>query len=313
MKSYKTLTLGAVISSVLLAASFQANAATWTGGNASLITDTSGVTSTDFVNTNGASWVSESMGFQGWTHFSKWGFVKLTKGKSVTITADATAVAGYHPGITVWQRKTTLTSLPIAVPAKPTSSSSVDQQLFYMNEHSYPQASSISVLNASDEDANFKVGNIIMNYVASGYDTDGLGDKFAVDAGGMLRPAVKYVAGTSANCKTAAGVAVTTATDEATCTATAGNIWTAAVAATGDASYLGPYLPLGYNTSGLANSQKVSDSTAGKVAITFTAPATGIYQFVVGGLKPDLGSAAAVNAGKMMGNAHTVKVTVKQQ
>lgn len=295
MNAYKKLTLGAVISSVLLAASFQASAATSIMASSNIINMSNGVGTATFKNINGASWVSESMGYLGWTHFSKWGFVNLTKGKSATIIVDATAVKGFHPGITVWQRKTSAT-LPTALPAAPATGETPTpvQSLFYMNDHSYDQAGSIVVPNATDETTNVKVGNINMTYVASGFDVDGLGDKFTVDASGMLKP---YNAATDA----------------------------------ASTSVYGPYLPMGYATIGLANSKKLSDTanatatppvaakTPGRVALTFTPNVTGIYQFVVGGLKPDVGSYAATNANKggtdpaTGGNIHSVEVTVIQK
>jgi hypothetical protein len=293
MKS-KNLTLIAAVSSFLLAASFQANAATSITASSNIINLTGGVGTATFKNVNGASWVSESMGYLGWTHFSKWGFVTLKKGKAATIIVDATAVKGFHPGITVWQRKANV-ALPTALPVAPTAGETPTpvQALFYMNDHSYDQASSISVPNATDETNNVKVGNISMTYVASGFDVDNLGDKFTIDAGGMLRP---YSAETDAT-----------------------------------ASVYGPYLPMGYATVGLANSQKLSDKadttttppvsakTPGRVALTFTPTVTGVYQFVVGGLKPDVGSPASKNANKggtdpaTGGNIHSVEVTVIQK
>lgn len=293
MKS-KKLTLVAAVSSVLFAASFQASAATSILTSSNIINLTDGTGTATFKNVNGASWVSESMGYLGWTHFSKWGFVTLTKGKPATIIVDATAVKGFHPGITVWQRKSNA-KLPTTLPTAPAAgvAPSDVQALFYMNDHSYDQASSIVVPNATDETNNVKVGNINMTYVASGFDVDGLGDKFTVDAGGMLRP---YNSETDTT-----------------------------------ASVYGPYLPMGYATTGLANSQKLSDAddktttevneakTPGRLAITFTPKATGIYQFVVGGLKPDVGSPASKNANKggtdpsTGGNIHSVEVTVTQK
>ena len=255
MKSYKTL--GTVISSLLLVASFQANSATSISGSSYVLNVSSGTADATFENVNGASWVSESMGYMGWTHFSKWGFMDIAKGKTVTIIADATAVAGFHPGITVWYRKT--------------NSKAVNTDLQYMNDHSYAQSDSISVLKAKDESTPPKaVGDIVMEYVTSGYDTDGLGDKFMVDT-------------TTGGLKPYDGVAT---------------------------SFYGPYLPLGFNTTSLGNAKKVSDKIAGKVAVTFTATKAGVYQFVVGGLRPDIGSTAAVNAGKGTGNVNTVNVNV---
>jgi hypothetical protein len=261
MKSYKTL--GTIISSLLLAASFQANAATSIATGSHVFNVSSGTDSFTMPNINGASWVSESMGFQGWTHFSKWGFVDITKGKTVTIVVDASAVtgsnvAGFHPGITVWYHKTTL---------KATAPS-----LQYMSDHSYGQSDSINVLNAKDDSVTppLPVGNIVMNYIASGYDTDGLGDKFMIDATtGALKPHD--------------GIATT---------------------------FYGPYLPTGFNTVSLAGAKKISDGIPGKVAVTFTATQTGVYQFVVGGIRPDAGSTAAINAGKGSGNVNSLNVSI---
>lgn len=291
MKS-KKLTLVAAVSSLLFAASFQANAATSILKSSNIINLDGGVGAATFNNINGASWVSESMGYLGWTHFSKWGFVNLVKGKPATIIVDATEVKGFHPGITVWQRKTDA-KLPTSLPTAPATGVAPDkvQALFYMNDHSYDQASSIVAPNATDETANVKVGNINMAYIASGFDVDGLGDKFTVDASGMLRP---YKADTDAG-----------------------------------AAVYGPYLPMGYATTGIAQSSKLSDkkddaagvaaNTPGRLAITFTPKVSGIYQFVVGGLKPDVGSPASKNANKggtdpeTGGNIHSVKVTVIQK
>lgn len=292
MKSTKSTLVAAAVSSLLLAASFQAGAATSIMASSNIINMSNGMGTATFKNVNGASWVSESMGYLGWTHFSKWGFVNLTKGKPATIIVDATAVKGFHPGITVWQRKTNA-ALPTALPAAAAANQTPTpvQALFYMSDHSYDQASNILVPNATDEKTNAKLGNINMVYVASGFDVDGLGDKFTVDAGGMLRP---YKADTDAG-----------------------------------AAVYGPYLPMGYATTGIAQSSKLSDkkddaagvaaNTPGRLAITFTPKVSGIYQFVIGGLKPDVGSPASKNANKggtdpeTGGNIHSVEVTVMQK
>ena len=318
MKSYKTLTLGAVISSLLLSASFSANAATSTAAVTNVINVTSGTSGVvPFLKVNGASWVSESMGYTGWTHFSKWGIMNVTKGKTVTIVADASAVDGFHPGITVWQRKTNLKADNTA--------------LQYMNDHSYGQSDDINVLNAKDEITGLALPgekNIIMTYLASGYDIDGLGDQFSVDASsGTLKEynaAAKaavttaiaaFVASPDATAVTKAEAARTTALAKSGATAESGkaaydaSILASATAASTPVLY-GAYMPMGFNTASLTKATKVSDGVAGKVQISFTAPATGVYQFVVGGLKPDKGSTAAVNADAGSGNVNTVNVTV---
>lgn len=289
MKFLKKAKAGAIASSILLATAFQADAATSVLANSKIINLTSGTNTTTFEKVNGASWVSESMGFLGWTHFSKWGFVSLTKGKPVSIVVDATAVAGFHPGITVWQRRSKV-ALPSVLPAAVAAGATPtpEQAIFYMNDHFYDQAATIFVPAAKDETNNVSVGDIAMEYAASGYDIDGLGDKFTLDASGMLRP---YVAASDAT-----------------------------------ATVFGPYLPTGYTTTGIAASKKLSDAasaagvtpvvtakTPGRLELTFTPKTTGIYQFVVGGLKPDVGSVAAVNAGKGTGNVHSLVVTVTQK
>ena len=290
MKFYKKAKFGAIASSILLATSFHADATTSILASSYVINLTSGTNTTTFEKVNGASWVSESMGYLGWTHFSKWGFVSLTKGKPVSIVVDATAIAGFHPGITVWQRRSKV-DLPSVLPAAVATGATptAAQALFYVGDHSYDQASNILVPNAKDETNNVAVGDISMEYVASGYDVDGLGDKFTLDATtNTLRP---YNAATDAT-----------------------------------ATVFGPYLPAGFTTTGIANSKKLSDAasatgvtpvvvakTPGRVELTFTPKTTGIFQFVVGGLKPDVGSAAAVNAGKGTGNVHALKVTVTQK
>ena len=190
---------------------------------------------------NGSSWVSETMGYLGWTHFSKWGFVDLKKGQNVTIELDGTAVKGLHPAVSVWFR----TSLKKAN----------DASLYYMDDHFYNQFQSVSILGAVDDTTKLNVGDINRTFIANAVDRDGLGDYITV----------------------------------------------------GTTTY-GPYLPANYDQSGF---NKVIDGVPGKVALTFTVPTTGVYQFVVGALKPDAGSDASLNAGKMTGNKHSIDVTVK--
>lgn len=48
------------------------------------------------------SFYNPNMGFEGWVHFSGWGYMKLKKGLPVTIKAVADN-AGFHPGIAVWR------------------------------------------------------------------------------------------------------------------------------------------------------------------------------------------------------------------
>lgn len=285
MKSYKTLALGVAISSVLLATSFQANAATSIATESKAIDLTvSGATSVGSASftVRNRAWATESMGYQGWTHFSNWGFVNLTKGKSVTIEVDATpaisGTTGLHPAISVWHRETSLQAS--------------NTSLYYMTDHSYPQSSNIKVLNATLEGTTTKVGNIVMNYVASAYDADNFGDSFALNTDGTLRPAVKYVKAKAGTCSvTLPATTPVTPLTQASCEAAAGT-WTAGTPASGDQAFYGPYVPAGFNSLDIAKASAASDSVAGKVKVTFTAPKTGVYQFAIGTLKPDVGSKA---------------------
>ena len=214
MKSYKTLTLGAVISSLLLAASFSANAATTFTPDYVVNTSTTPSPPVQhFTGVGSTGWVSPSMSYKGWVHQSKWIFLDVVKGKTVTITLDGVTpntagYTGFHPGLTVWNRHTN-------VPAS-------NAKNYWMDAHFYKQGTSINVSNAKADKAyalngqtvakDASVGNIIMDYVTSAYDADGLGDKFAVDSTGMLKPA--------------------TATDT---------------------SFYGPYLPAAYTILGASN------------------------------------------------------------
>ena len=55
------------------------------------------------MDVNADSWYNLDMGFLGWTHTSRWGFVKLQKGKPVTIKVT-TEISGLHPALSVWYR-----------------------------------------------------------------------------------------------------------------------------------------------------------------------------------------------------------------
>ncbi len=240
MKFYKKLVI-AVSASLLVPFSFHANAATSIVKEAVYFNVDSGSAeiTLDTVDAK-ASWVSESMGFLGWTHFSKWGFMDLKKDQKVTITLDGTATAGIHPATTVWYRNT--------------KKKANDPALYYMDAHSYNQSASVSIRGATDETTKAPVDDIIREFVANAVDADGLGDKFVVDG-------VSY----------------------------------------------GPYMPLGYNTPGFNNASKTYDKTPGKVALTFTAPKTGVYQFAVGALKPD---ASFLATSATTGTKVSIKVSV---
>ncbi|WP_157203360.1 copper(I)-binding protein CorA [Methylomicrobium agile] len=178
------------------------------------------------------SWYNLSMGYLGWTHHSNWGFVKLKKGKPITIELT-TEVSGLHPSITVWYR----------------AGAKNPKTLPYMNGHAYKQFGDIYEPNAEATDAEnnpVKVGNIIMKFITNGFDRDGMGDA----------------------------------------------------------------LPAEYDQSQL---YRVMDGVPGKLAITFTPPENGWYQFVVGAINPDIDSTAygsGPGSGAGPATAHTVHIEV---
>jgi hypothetical protein len=179
------------------------------------------------------SWYNLSMGYLGWTHHSNWGFVKLKKGKPVTISLT-TEVGGLHPAITVWYR----------------AGAKNPKMLPYVNAHKYKQFGDIYEPNAEATDAEnnpVKVGNIVMKFITNGFDRDGMGDT----------------------------------------------------------------LPAEYDQSQL---YRVMDGEPGTLAITFTPPENGWYQFVVGAVNPDIDSAAYGSGpgsnGAGPATAHTVHVGV---
>ncbi len=275
MKFYKKLAV--TVPLMLVSLSFEAYAATTF--IPALVLDTEKTPNPPVLrltNVPTTGWVSPSMAYKGWTHNSKWLFLNVLKGKTVTITLDSVTPnggtsTGFHPGLTVWNR---MTKFPVT-----------DARNYWIHDHFYKQTESVNLpnqkadtayaLNGQKVVAGESVGNIILEYVTSAYDANGLGDKFAVDsATGMLKPA------------------------------------------TTETSFYGPYLPIGYsilgNSSGLTDSASCSDktkttaatcvspatwkpSTPGILTTSFTAAKGGIYQIVVGGLKPDTGSKAATS------------------
>ena len=114
------------------------------------------------MNVNADSWYNLTMGFLGWTHTSKWGFVKLQKGKPVTIQVTTTT-SGLHPALSVWYR----------VDKKTTG-----ETAWYMSDHFYSQFKDIYESDAKDTDTpdGKKLGKFQMNFVANGFDRDGMGD-----------------------------------------------------------------------------------------------------------------------------------------
>lgn len=289
MKFYKKFAV--TVPLILVSLSFKAYAATTFTPD--LVLDTATTPNPPVLHlTNVAttSWVSPSMAYKGWTHNSKWLFLNVLKGKTVTINLDSVTPnggtsTGFHPGLTVWNRTT---KFPVT-----------DARNYWIHDHFYKQTESVNVspakadtayaLNGQKVAAGESVGNIILEYVTSAYDANGLGDKFAVDSvTGMLKPA------------------------------------------TTETSFYGPYLPIGYSilgtSSGLTDPASCSDqtkktaatcvspatwhaSTPGILTTSFTAAKGGIYQIVVGGLKPDTGSKATTFKGSCTDATKTTEAT----
>lgn len=107
------------------------------------------------------SWYNPTMGYTGWTHHSSWGYMKLKRGKPVTITLQG--VSGFHPGITVWYRPQAKRLVPLQ----------------YANSHSYSQFNDIIANNVdlTDDPSNpVSLGDLRMEYVANAFDRDGMSD-----------------------------------------------------------------------------------------------------------------------------------------
>jgi len=108
------------------------------------------------------SWYNPTMGFTGWTHHSSWGWMKLKKGKPVTIALE-TAVAGLHPALTVWSRPQKKGWVPVD----------------YVDSHSYNQSNDIYASNVqlTDDPAKpVKLGKLQMTFIANAFDQNGMGD-----------------------------------------------------------------------------------------------------------------------------------------
>lgn len=275
MKFYKKLAV--TVPLIFVSLSFDAYAATTFTPD--LVLDTATTPNPPVLhlkNVAPTSWVSPSMAYKGWTHNSKWLFLNVLKDKKVTINLDSVipnggASTGFHPGLTVWNR---ITKSPVTSPTN-----------YWVDDHFYKQTASFNVSNAKADTAyalngqtvaaGASVGNIIMEYVTSAYDANGLGDKFAVDtATGMLKPAttekqfygpylpIGYnILGTSSGLTDPASCSDQTKKTAAACVSPA--TWHA--------------------------------STPGILTTSFTAAKTGIYQIAVGGLKPDTDSKAATS------------------
>jgi hypothetical protein len=115
-------------------------------------------TSTGF-NVTSRGWSDLNFVGQGWTHNSQFGQFKARKGQTVTIKVIS-ANPGIHPGLTVWYRPSN-------------SSGNHRKGLGYVPAHNYPQTSDWNQNNARDEETQKRLGNIVMKYIANGYDADG--------------------------------------------------------------------------------------------------------------------------------------------
>ena len=158
------------------------------------------------------SWYNLTMGYLGWTHHSNWGFVKLQKGKPVTIQVTTTT-PGLHPALSVWYR----------VDKKTTG-----ETAWYMSDHFYSQFKDIYESDAKVTDmmtgaVTENLGKFQMNFVANGFDRDGMGE----------------------------------------------------------------VLPASYDQSML---NRLLDGKAGEVSVTFIPKESGVYQFAVGAINPDVGA-----------------------
>ncbi len=288
MKSYKTA-LATAVSSILLAASFQANAAISITTPVVLSgVDTAAGNIKEFdVQTK--SWASPDMGMKGWAHTSKWGFFFAQKGKTVTIVADDAAaidnalttptvetslthMVGFHPAISVWHRK---------LPTNAATTQAKADGIMGTTPYNYVSGSGMNYNQSTDmnEAASGTVKAVAMQFVTSGYDADGMGYYFhSVDA--------------VADSPILLGQSATT----------------------GHVNY-GPFFSNAFlAVPDIAKASILKDSTAGKVTVSFVAPTTGIYQFVVGGVQPDAGSAADTATNSMMsGTLVPVGVSVKVQ
>ncbi len=120
----------------------------------SKITAFDNVLTSDVFSVTATGWSDPAFGDMGWTHKSGWGSFTAKKGQNVTVTLVATD-KGIHPGTTIWYRG-----------ANDTAPDS------YVVDHFYPQNANFAKMKAVTEDTGEALGNIIMKYVAHGYDLD---------------------------------------------------------------------------------------------------------------------------------------------
>lgn len=132
-----------------------ANAATIPGAGKGTMPTFNKTLTTDVFTVRSQSWSNPEFGDMGWTHHSDWGYITAEKGQTVTITANS-EVKGIHPGLTVWYRG---------------DKDTADDN--YVVDHFYIQNGDMSKVGAMTEDEPaVKIGNIVMKYVAHGYDVD---------------------------------------------------------------------------------------------------------------------------------------------
>ena len=118
-----------------------------------------------------SAWFKSAFGNAGWTHFSKWGYIKLKAGQKVKVSVQSN-VAGLHPGITCWYEQQGAKYAP----------------LNYFTGHSYIQYNDVIVSNTTDETSGAKVGNFRMLLAANGYDQDGMTQTASIPANASLNP-----------------------------------------------------------------------------------------------------------------------------
>lgn len=116
------------------------------------------------VDVKSKGWSDPAFGSAGWTHFSSWGQFSAKKGQRVEILMEAADV-NVHPGVTVWFRGANDTAPDNYVP-----------------DHFYQQTSDFIALRAKDETTSEALGNIVMKYVANGFDAD----ENPFDAAGLI-------------------------------------------------------------------------------------------------------------------------------
>jgi hypothetical protein len=159
------------------------------------------------------SWFNLTMGYKGWTHHSSWGYMKLVAGKEVTITVDASANNGFHPGISVWHRPQRKGLVPLT----------------YAYDHFYSQWDNIVEKNVKvgpnePNDPGKDLGTMKMYFITNGFDRDGMADP----------------------------------------------------------------LPMPFDQG---PTTRIVDGKVGVVSVKFIPQESGYYQFVIGGINPDVGAA----------------------